>query len=141
MAGSSIPREQAERIRTHRAEIDIVWLTTEEGAPWPAPVTAVELALLQGRKAIQPPTLFLVPDHAVQEQEWLTVAEAAKQHLNDVDGLTYSVAKAKISRACNAGKIRSRGVGPQRRIDPGSFAEWRLHERERNLASYDEDHS
>ena len=70
--------------------------------------------------------------------EWLTVTEAAKAHLDDVDGLTLPIAKARISRACDSGQIVHVGRGTKRRIEPTSFAAWRLKEREKNLNRLDD---
>lgn len=69
---------------------------------------------------------------------WLTVTEAARLHLNDVDGITLEVAQAKVSRACRESKIVSVGEGTRRRIDPVSLDAWRLAERERNLTIEDD---
>jgi hypothetical protein len=72
-------------------------------------------------------------DPSQTQPEWLTVTEAAKRHLDDVDGMTLARAKVKISRACEAGLIIARGRGRDRRVDPVSLDSWRLTERERDL--------
>lgn len=64
----------------------------------------------------------------------LTITEAARLHLDDVDGMTMATAKAKISRACRERKMISTGSGSSRRINPTSLRVWRLAERERNLS-------
>lgn len=85
------------------------------------------------------PTGFIAETRTTVEspRPWLTVSEAARLHLNDVDGITLAAAKVKISRACQQGKIISTGEGFRRRIDPVSLDAWRLAERERNLADED----
>ncbi len=70
-------------------------------------------------------------------QEWLTVTEAAREHLEDVDGLTLDAAKMRVMRACNSGTVKHRGVGRNRRVEPGSLRAWRLSERERELDAED----
>ncbi len=66
-------------------------------------------------------------------QGWLTVTQAARQHLEDVPGMTLAQATAKISRACDTQKILASGNGRDRRIEPTSFDAWRLAQREREL--------
>lgn len=65
---------------------------------------------------------------------WLTVTEAARLHLDDVDGICLGTAKGKISRACDKNDITSNGkTGRHRLIDPISLNAWRLNQREMNL--------
>ena len=68
---------------------------------------------------------------------WLTVTQAARKHLNDVDGITITRAKNKIYYACRHRLIQSHGFGHDRRIDPVSFGNWRLTQREKNLKRCD----
>lgn len=72
-------------------------------------------------------------------RECLTVTEAARQHLGDVDGLTLTAARARVTRAANAGEFADNGKsGVHRRIEPQSFAAWRLKQRERALDEVDD---
>lgn len=83
-----------------------------------------------------PPPPRSEPPH--NQADWLTVTEAARLHLADVDGLTIARATDKVSRACSRGRLRSVGFGTARRIDPSDFASWRLRQRERDLGRSDE---
>lgn len=70
-----------------------------------------------------------------QCEGWLTVQQAALEYVNDVDGLDLAKAKARVSSAASRGKFTTNGdTGNRRRIDPATFAAWRLAERDRNLA-------
>lgn len=80
-------------------------------------------------------TVSLTSDPA---QPWLTVTEAARLHMTDVDGMTLEVAKAKVSRACRTDRFACEGEGSRRRIEPRTFDAWRLSERERNLDAADD---
>lgn len=67
--------------------------------------------------------------------DWLTLKQAAAQHLGDVDSRrTLAAAKSAIHRAIEAGRIRATGAGTALRIDPESLNAWRLTQRERDLA-------
>jgi len=66
-------------------------------------------------------------------RKWLTLSEATRAHLDDVDGITPNSAKVKIYRACKKGEFISEGAGSDRRIEPNSFEAWRLKEREVDL--------
>ena len=144
MANSIVPPPDAE-IPRHRAEIDIVWAMTAEGLPWPVPATFAARCAARGINDFQPPRLFLRPPSAASQPDGLTVAEAARQHLIDLpvpvdaedEKRLFQAAKAKISAACNAGHIVSHGVGRDRRIDPESFAAWRLRQRDKLLRASD----
>jgi len=111
-----------------------VELADTEGRLVLLPRATIDAMLAAGRTSLTM-TISLT---AEPPQPWLTVTEAAKQHLEDVDGITLAVAQAKVSRACREGKIVSTSEGTLRRIDPVSFAAWRLGERERNLRKCDE---
>lgn len=76
----------------------------------------------------------------VTEAMWLTVTEAAKKYLRDVDGLNLNKAKGRVSIAATRGEFETNGKkGQARRIEPNSFAAWQLDERNRNLDAEDED--
>lgn len=73
--------------------------------------------------------------------QWLTVEQAAREHMADIDGISLNYARAKVSRACSQGKFRNNGLyRHSRRIDPDSFRVWRLAEREKHLDRLDADH-
>ncbi len=133
-SGGEIPR--------HRAEIDVVWAMTADGLPWPVPATVADLFIARGLNELQPPKLYLRPSPpATEEPEGLTVTQAARQHLIDLPPAVdaedaerqFIAAKVKISRACKAEHIRTITVNGVRRIEPGSFAEWRIQQREKLL--------
>lgn len=70
--------------------------------------------------------------------EWLRVTDAGRLLLSDVSDITLPQAKARVTKAIRAGKIRTNGkTSHQRRIDPDSFSTWRLEQREKDLAAYD----
>ncbi|MCC7409832.1 MAG: hypothetical protein IT442_17330 [Phycisphaeraceae bacterium] len=70
--------------------------------------------------------------------QWLTVSDAAKLHLEDVDGLTFERAKGRISMAATKGCFKTNDrKGNSRRIDRNSFFRWRLEQRDQNLDNYD----
>ena len=69
---------------------------------------------------------------------WLTVTEATKLLLRDVSGADLSKARARVSRAADAGKFRTNGEkGRRRRIDRDSFSTWRLEQRDQDGAVLD----
>lgn len=89
----------------------------------------VTLKLIVDETATQSPT---EPENATT---WLTVTEAARLHLTDVDGISDGTAKGKVSRACDNADIATNGKRKRHRlIDPISFAAWRLAQREKDLA-------
>jgi len=67
----------------------------------------------------------------------LRLAEAARLHTEDVDGLGYDAARKRIIRACRAGRIEHTKIDGVLYLDPDSLAAWRLKERERNLDRLD----
>lgn len=70
--------------------------------------------------------------------EWLRVTDAGRLLLSDVSGIDLPQAKARVTKAITAGKIRTNGKsGHDRRIDPDSFSTWRLEQREKDLAACD----
>ncbi len=88
-----------------------------------------------GRETLTP-TIVMAP--RTTRVGGLRVTDAARQHLDDIDGITLDQAKSKISYACRMGAIASTGQGMNRRIDPTSFGKWRLDERTADLAERDE---
>jgi len=118
------------------ASIDFIPLTDSRGI-----LVLIPAVVFEHCRAVGMATLHLdVPiDVSGSRPGWLTVTEAARQHLEDIDGITLGQATAKISRACDARKILAVGHGRERRIDPVSFGAWRLAQRERELDRADED--
>lgn len=122
----------AARVTPIRAEIEAVWCTTVSGLSIALPWAFVQFHLAQGLRRV--PLDDVILDPSAPLLPWLTVTEAAQQHIEDVDGMTIKYARAKISRACDAGQIVSRGCRRERKIEPVSFRAWRLVEREKDLA-------
>lgn len=123
MADRIIPETTAP---THYVE-----LTDREGR-----LVLLPLATVRSLRSVGQTSITMTIDLTSEpSQPWLTVTEAARLHLEDVDGMTLERAKVKICRACEQGIVLSNGKGIQRRIEPNSLAAWRLKERERNLAA------
>lgn len=118
------------------ASIEFVPLTDSRGVLVliPGPVLAHYRSL--GIKTLH---LEVPLDSDTSRTGWLTVTEAAREHLEDVDGITLAQATAKISRACDRQKILASGHGRDRRIEPTSFGAWRLAQRERELDRTDKE--
>ena len=110
-------------------------LADADGRLFLVPAATVNALRMAGLSSLST-TISLTGD---PPRPWLTVTEAAKAHLSDVDGISLPVAQAKISRACRQGKLVSTGEGTLRRIEPASFSAWRLSERERNLERVDDE--
>ncbi|MGE0482396.1 MAG: hypothetical protein AB7Q17_18205 [Phycisphaerae bacterium] len=68
-------------------------------------------------------------------QPWVSIADAARQLLDDVDGLTIDAARMRVRAAIDAENppLVARGSGRDTRIEPRSLAAWRLGQRERDL--------
>lgn len=82
-----------------------------------------------------------VPHPAAGTPQWITVTAAAKLLMGDLPVLSgqLSKAKARVSKAAGEGKFRTNGQkGTARRIDAGTFAAWRLAQRDADLAKEDE---
>lgn len=116
------------------ATIPLVELVTAEGVPiWVSPGTAAAWLAAARERTItvsQPAP----PPEPPAAPNWITVGEAARRHLADVDDLTLGTAKTKISRAASAGHIATNGEkGNARRLESDSVDAWRLAEREKEL--------
>ncbi len=71
-------------------------------------------------------------------EQWLSVTECAELLTTDIDGLTLSEARARVSGAATRGRFLTNGkTWRERRIEPVSFDAWRLRQRERDLDSRD----
>lgn len=113
-----------------QASIDFVQVTDSQGI-----LLLVPAAVLAHYQALGLTRLHFdvcIGEHP-DRQGWLTVTQAARQHLEDIPGMTLAQATAKISRACDTHKILASGNGRDRRIEPTSFDAWRLAQREREL--------
>ena len=133
MADESIPTPTLE---SDSVPTRIYWACTRDGAPWPVPLAAAQRAALRGHDRITVPELFLRPVVAPSDIG-LTLADAAREHLDDVPPFDASdesnqldAARKRIKRACDAGTIRCEMRDGRLRIDPASFAAWRLRYRE-----------
>ena len=94
------------------------------------PAARVSALLARGVTSITS-TISLIPDKP--PREWITLAEAARRHVDDVDGLDVECARYRIARAIKAGKIDAKGEGTHRRIEPDNFDAWCLAQRKKNL--------
>jgi len=70
---------------------------------------------------------------------WLTVTQAAKLLTRDVPGLDMAKARSRISTAAGREEFEFDGDRKSRRIEPGSFALWRIEQRDRDLDDEDDD--
>jgi hypothetical protein len=115
------------------AQIDIVQLLAADGTLVMIPRAAFER--MQHLEEI----VLRVPlcKKRVHQEGWLTVSEAATQHLDDVDGMSLEAARVRVSRGATSKKFVSSGDGKARRIDPTTFAAWRLNQREKSLNQFD----
>ena len=113
-----------------RAETQYEQLCDSEGRLILLPSAMVALFRAMGMASL---TVTVSLGAAESVEPWLTLTQAAQRHLDDVDGMTFSKARMRITRACASGAIVSRAERSARRIDPTSFAAWRLKAREGNL--------
>ena len=70
---------------------------------------------------------------------WLTVTQAAKLLVHDVPFLNVTKARARISAAAGRKDFTFTGDRKDRRIEPGSFADWRIKQRDRGLDEEDDE--
>jgi hypothetical protein len=113
-----------------QASIEFVQLTDSQGI-----LLLIPAAIVAHYKALGMSRLHFDVSigNSPAREGWLTVTQAARQHLEDIPGMTLAQATAKISRACDTHKILSGGHGRDRRIEPTSFDAWRLAQRDREL--------
>jgi hypothetical protein len=116
------------------ANIAVTELLDAEGRLFLVPTALVSTWQAQGLDTV---TVTIRLNAAKPARPWLTVSEAARLHIDDVDGMNLHRAIVKISRACNAGRIASEGAAFKRRLEPNSLDAWRLAEREKDLARAD----
>lgn len=96
-----------------------------------------EIAAWQAAGLERVPIRLVVPPQKTDSAPWLRLCEAAKLHLDDVDGISYDTARIAIRRATLNGQIKATGCSQRLRIEPTSFAAWRLKRREENLNKID----
>ena len=68
---------------------------------------------------------------------WLSAADAARELMSDLDGLSPDAADKRVLRAARAGAFTSTRQGGSRLIEPVSFRAWRLGVREKALDEQD----
>lgn len=103
-----------------------------EYASWNAAEARVDLgALPTALRSLRPP---------MPEEQWLTVTECAQLLMKDLLGTSLEQARAKVSRAANAGKfVTNSKQRHARRIERTSFDAWRLRQRDRDLDAEDDE--
>jgi DNA-binding response OmpR family regulator len=70
--------------------------------------------------------------------QWLTVTDAAELLIRDVPNLDLAKARSRISTAAGRKEFTFTGARKDRRIEPNSFAAWRLKQRDRDLDGEDD---
>lgn len=143
---ATTPLADARRLKASAAPLVLALATLPAQPVWPdcKPALALlaDIATLDDgglkvdlERVIERPTR---PHADAAVNKWITVTEAAQMLLTDVSGITLAQAKARVSKAANAGKFTTNGKQQQdRRIDRDSFSTWRLEQREKDLAAYD----
>jgi len=127
----------AELILTKSIPIDHVPLCDEFGRVWWIDAITYSAWLDRGLTEICP-HLMLKPVQQTEAKPGLRLAEAARLLTSDVDDLSQRQAEDRIRYAIRTNKVLANGAGRSLRIDPISFAAWRLEQRERNLDSIEE---
>ncbi|MFN0136921.1 MAG: hypothetical protein ACKVS9_12485 [Phycisphaerae bacterium] len=103
--------------------------------------TLTALAALVRREAGRLLEADCRPPFEVPESTWLTVTDAARQLMTDIPGLSLDHARARVSEAAGKKLFRTNGrIRHSRRIEPITFARWRLDQRERDVARENEGH-
>jgi len=72
------------------------------------------------------------------EDKWLTVTQAAELLVHDLPGLTIKKARSRISTAASRGEFKTTGSRRSQRVEPVSFAAWRLKQRDKDLDAEDD---
>jgi len=117
---------------------------TADGLPWPLPATVAAVMKARGVNSICPPRLYLEPPPS-NDSSYLTISQAAQEHLEDVMPFAASdrkyqldAARKRILRACKRGEIIVATIDGNRRLDADSFRAWRLRYREQALDAADD---
>ena len=79
------------------------------------------------------------PDRSDDGDGWLSVTQAARLLMHDLPALDLSKARSRISTAASRDEFRVTSSRKSRRIDPHSFAFWRLKQRDNDLDEEDDD--
>jgi len=90
------------------------------------PAPTIEAFKVAGKTMMQ---LALPLNDAADTAGWLRISEAAAAHADDVAGLSEDALQKRVSRAMAAGRFKYVETAAGKRIDPTSFAAWRLYER------------
>lgn len=117
--------------------IDHVPLCDEFGRVWWIDAITYAAWLDRGLTEICP-HLTLKPIRPTVTIQDLRLAQAARLLMSDVDNLSQRQAEDRIRYAIRQKTVLASGTSRSLRIDPNSFAAWRLEQRERNLNSLDE---
>ncbi|MFB3894643.1 MAG: hypothetical protein ACE15C_21795 [Phycisphaerae bacterium] len=79
------------------------------------------------------------PPQVEDDDQWLTVTQAAEMLMDVVSGIDLPKARARVSKAANSQEFKTNGQkGARRRIAVDSFNTWRFKQRERDLDAADE---
>jgi CheY-like chemotaxis protein len=78
-------------------------------------------------------------DAADDKSQWLTVTQAAELLMHDVPAVDLAKARSRISTAAGRKEFNFAGVRKDRRIEPHTFASWRLRQRDRDLDEEEDD--
>jgi len=76
-------------------------------------------------------------DQGGKTDGWLTVTQAAELLVDDLPALDIKKARSRISTAASRKAFTFTGIRKNRRIEPNSFAAWRLKQRNRDLRRED----
>jgi len=128
----------AER-RSHgsRARVTFRQVADTEGRLVLIPEAMARVLRQTGKKRV---TLTIELEGDKPSRPWTRLADAAREHMDDIDGITYRAARQKILRACKAGRIVHTETPHPVYVEPDSFAAWRLAERKRNLDRLEDHH-
>jgi len=119
------------------ALIDFVQLTDTEGRIVLLPAAMCDHLRSAGQASVTM-TVSLQPGRAAEE--WLTIQQAATEHLDDVDGLTLNAARTAINRAIKSNALVWKRVANRVVVEPTSFRAWRLIRAKRDLDRHDDVH-
>jgi CheY-like chemotaxis protein len=99
-----------------------------EPAPAEPPVTGPAVV-----GQAEPATPTPSGDAEIARENWLTVTQAAGLLVHDLPSLNIKKARSRISTAASRHEFKTTGERMNRRIEPNSFAAWRLKQRDRDL--------
>lgn len=102
------------------ATLQFEQLASEDGIPVLLPTATIQALLTAGRHTLTVTVHFAPP----QEGPQITVTEAVRLLVDALPGLEPGAAKSRVLRACETGKLTSRGERSTKRIDRTSFDAW-----------------